>query len=765
MSVDISFNRFATNSYFHSGVYNDDLRGQLTFTIVNDGDEATTVAAGYKITALAPDGSELGVVKQGRLSGIASGESEIIREYFYHKEIYAQHPELVGQTLSYRVDLDSENTISESDESNNSLVIQGQPLIEIAPDYAFDTRYGYMNSFVGSVHNDDYTGGIRFAYKNDDVGSMGEGASYTVTAVAPDGRALGVVATGSLRALDPGKTGSVQKSFSHKEIYDNHPDLVGQKIDYRVSLDSASIIDETNESNNELLIRGQDLPEIAPDYAFDTRYGYMNSFVGSVHNDDYTGGIRFAYKNDDVGSMGEGASYTVTAVAPDGRALGVVATGSLRALDPGKTGSVQKSFSHKEIYDNHPDLVGQKIDYRVSLDSASIIDETNESNNELLIRGQDLPEIAPDYAFDTRYGYMNSFHTTNRDGEYTANVRFTYKNDDVGSMESGASYTITAYGPDGAELVVVASGPLSALAPGKNAQVRTSFNHDEIYKNYPELIGEEITYKVRLDSGDEIYETDETNNEMVFVGGPLPVPPVDLAVKDVELSAAAILDGKLNTSLYFDYSIDGLLGLHGDITYKVEMIPPGQSSGTVISSGQIEAPLGDSSGTITIPDAAAAIYNGGGALDETYRFRVTIDPENTIDETNENNNTGETSLFAPLIKPDAYVTEVDAEGDDTFVFKASLGGNDILSAPVEYQIVASAEKGGPILVLDSGDTTLFAGGDMQVIRLNDVDDALAAAGGNPATDKYILTAILDQNAKLDEFNEFNNFGSEVFDFV
>ncbi|MBO9408392.1 hypothetical protein J7399_13215 [Shimia sp. R9_1] len=500
------------------------------------------------------------------------------------------------------------------------------------------------------------------------------------------------------------------------------------------------------------------------------QYGFDGD---GVRNGKYEAEIKF-YAGNYAGSgvtdghAATGARYNITAYAPNGTELGEVASGALTRMAYGDLGSYSAKLDHSAIYRDYPELIGQRLTYKVKLDSEEQIDELNEGNNIATFTGDPLPEVGVDLKFfhehknSSQYGFENEGV---RNGTYESEIVFYAGNGGNDSPSTGARYNITAFAPDGTELGEVASGALTRIAYGDLGRYSAKLDHSTIYRDHPELIGQRLTYEVKLDSEEQIDELNEGNNIATFTGDPLPALPIDLEISHVSIEEMGVLDGALNVSLTFEYSIEDLLLYHGEVNYKVEMIAPGQSSGTVISSGQIEAPLGDSSGTISIPDAAAAIYNGGGALDETYRFRVTIDPENTIDETNENNNTGETSLFAPLIKPDAYVTEVDAEGDDTFVFKASLGGNDILSAPVEYQIVASAEKGGPILVLDSGDTTLFAGGDMQVIRLNDVDDALAAAGGNPATDKYILTAILDQNAKLDEFNEFNNFGSEVFDFV
>ncbi|WP_412550349.1 CARDB domain-containing protein [Shimia sp. MIT910701] len=764
MSVDLRLGLYSGNQYSDLGVSNDVHRGQVRFWVTNDGTSAMPSSARYQVVAYAPDGTELMVMADANFSAISAGSSKNITAAFDHANIYTSYPELIGQALSYEVRVDVGSAIAETDETNNKMMFAGEPLPVIGPDLTFQPTYSDGYSDKG-VFSDRHSAQIQFVARNDDVGTMEASAHYSIVAFAPDGTELMVVKEGVVGKLAPGQNKQIRAYFNHDQIYANHPELAGQSLTYEVRLDSGSLVSETDETNNTLTFIGDPLPVIGPDLTFQPTYSDGYSDKG-VFSDRHSAQIQFVARNDDVGTMEASAHYSIVAFAPDGTELMVVKEGVVGKLDPGQNKQIRAYFNHDQIYANHPELVGQRLTYEVRLDSGSLVSETDETNNTLTFVGDPLPVIGPDLAFVDNYA--NGYGDRGTQGDsHIAEIRFFYANDDVGSMGYGAKYTIVAFAPDGTELLQVKEGGLSKLNPGQSAQVRAQFNHDEIYANYPELIGQSLTYEVRLDSGNIIAETDETNNTMTFVGQPLPDMPADLAVQQVSITEEGVLDGVMQASLQFDYSIVDLRAFHGAVNYQVELIAPGETVGTVFATGVIAAPVGNSSGSITIPDVAAQIYGlGQDALNETYEFRVTLDPQNTISETNENNNTGVAELYAPVILPDAYVTEarsvLQADGSESFVFKASLGGNDVLSGPVDYQIVASAENGGPVLVLETGNTTLFAGGDTQVIQLDDLSEALFAAGAN-ANESYVFTAILDHSNSLEEFNEFNNFGSEVFD--
>ena len=381
------------------------------------------------------------------------------------------------------------------------------------------------------VSNDVHRGQVRFWVTNDGTSAMPSSARYQVVAYAPDGTELMVMADANFSAISAGSSKNITAAFDHANIYTSYPELIGQALSYEVRVDVGSAIAETDETNNKMMFAGEPLPVIGPDLTFQPTYSDGYSDKG-VFSDRHSAQIQFVARNDDVGTMEASAHYSIVAFAPDGTELMVVKEGVVGKLDPGQNKQIRAYFNHDQIYANHPELVGQRLTYEVRLDSGSLVSETDETNNTLTFVGDPLPVIGPDLAFVDNYA--NGYGDRGTQGDsHIAEIRFFYANDDVGSMGYGAKYTIVAFAPDGTELLQVKEGGLSKLNPGQSAQVRAQFNHDEIYANYPELIGQSLTYEVRLDSGNIIAETDETNNKQTFVGQPLPDQPDDLAVQRV----------------------------------------------------------------------------------------------------------------------------------------------------------------------------------------------------------------------------------------
>lgn|GEM_PF-2761088 len=94
-----------------------------------------------------------------------------------------------------------------------------------------------------------------------------------------------------------------------------------------------------------------------------------------------------------------------------------------------------------------------------------------------------------------------------------------------------------------------------------------------------------------MGSGAAIAESNESNNIYTVTGRPLPVLPPDLILDTVSIIEEGIQDGVLRADLRFDYTIDGLVTAHGEVSYRVEALLPGQSTGIVLGTGTIDAPL------------------------------------------------------------------------------------------------------------------------------------------------------------------------------
>ncbi|WP_282096746.1 hypothetical protein, partial [Epibacterium ulvae] len=273
--------------------------------------------------------------------------------------------------------------------------------------------------------------------------------------------------------------------------------------------------------------------------------------------------------------------------------------------------------------------------------------------------------------------------------------------------------------------------------------------------------------EVIVDSDNIIVESNEDNNAASRVFNTPEIRP-DLSVRNLAMVEGEILDGTMNFDLEFDYALNGVFQRHGDIGYKVIVYStstPGVEF--MISEGQIPYTQSVVTGHIVIEDAGQSIYTGSGFdFGDDFEFRVEIDHDQLVSETNENNNTDILAEFLPNIVTDAFITGAaisDPSEDDAFIFTATLGGNNNLSTTIDYNVVAVDQTTGDIYSIASGTSGLDMAGESEIIEIQDLRALLDDAGAASDLRNYVITAALDPENLLSESFEFNNSGSALIE--
>jgi len=187
----------------------------------------------------------------------------------------------------------------------------------------------------------------------------------------------------------------------------------------------------------------------------------------------------------------------------------------------------------------------------------------------------------------------------------------------------------------------------------------------------------------------------------------------------------------------------------------------------MISEGQIPYTQSVVTGHIVIEDAGQSIYTGSDFdFGNDFEFRVEIDHDQLISETNENNNTDTLGEFLPNIVTDAFITGAaisDPSENDAFIFTATLGGNNNLSTTIDYNVVAVDQTTGDIYSIASGTSGLDMAGESEIIEIQNLRALLDDAGAASDLRNYVITAALDPENLLVESFEFNNSGSVLIE--
>jgi len=335
-----------------------------------------------------------------------------------------------------------------------------------------------------------------------------------------------------------------------------------------------------------------------------------------------------------------------------------------------------------------------------------------------------------------------------------------------GNLDAEASsYTITFRPLGSHDRIEVASGEIPAIATGGFAWIDAYNVTAVIQAEYPELLGRKGFFELTVDSDDILAELDETNN---VVDKPvlLPVIKPDFSVSNLQVSQGAVLDGEYPVEVSFDYDIQKYKAAYDGITYSVVARPQdGSGQAIVLETATIFPEAANETGHISLGDVYPLLEGANAPFGTNFVFEVVIDHEDSVSETDETNNTATTTLHLQKVITDAYVTSANyVAEDDSFVFVASLGGSNNLSDPLTYSIKATNLSDGSIYDLAEGVTTVDEGGESQFIEIEDLTDLLlqhTSLGDGP---EIVLTAIVDPADVLEELAEFNNSGSDLFEF-
>ncbi|SCZ56010.1 CARDB protein, partial [Epibacterium ulvae] len=310
-------------------------------------------------------------------------------------------------------------------------------------------------------------------------------------------------------------------------------------------------------------------------------------------------------------------------------------------------------------------------------------------------------------------------------------------------------------------------GDIPAIGQGRFATITALDVTAVLQESYPELMGRSLKFEVIVDSDNTIVESNEDNNTAYQYFDTPEIRP-DLSVRNLGIVEGEILDGTMNFDLEFDYALNGVFERHGDIGYKVVVYStstPGVEF--IISEGQIPYTQSVATGHIVIEDAGQSIYTGSGFdFGDDFEFRVEIDHDQLVSETNENNNTDTLGEFLPDIVTDAFVTGTsisDLPDEDSFIFTATLGGNNNLSATIDYNVVAVDQTTGDIYSIASGTSGLDMAGESEIIEIQNLRALLDDAGAASDLRNYVITAALDPENLLVESFEFNNSGSALIE--
>jgi subtilase family serine protease len=342
-------------------------------------------------------------------------------------EVFAREKYEDGEV---KVCADYQNRIEEDNEGNNCRV-------GLLPDLIIIDKHE-------TVDADACTFTVTYTVKN--VGSAKAGASTTTTTVG------GVDDNFATPALDPG----AEVEHTTATAFDCDPD----GSDITVTADSAGVVDESDETNNDFENEFLCCPDLI-----------ITEKEEAVDVDTCTFTVTYTVKN--VGNCKAGESTTTTTVG------GVDDDFVTPALAPG----AEVEHTTATAFDCDPD----GSDITVRADSAGVVDECDETNNDF----ENEFLCCPDLIITNKHENLDV-------DACTFTVTYTVKN--VGNCKAAASTTTTTVD------VVTDDFATPALAPGAEVEHTTATGFNCVPG------GVEVT--VTADSADAVEECDETNNEV-----------------------------------------------------------------------------------------------------------------------------------------------------------------------------------------------------------------------------------------------------------
>ncbi|MDA5555682.1 CARDB domain-containing protein [Shimia sp. MMG029] len=485
-----------------------------------------------------------------------------------------------------------------------------------------------------------------------------------------------------------------------------------------------------------------------------------NRVTNGVHEAD------LQFRVDNTGNdAAEASRYKIVVLNPfDRNSEIVVAEGDIPTLGQYRSATITARDVTAVLQESYPELMGLDLEFQVIVDSDNIIVESNENNN-TASRVFDIPHLDPDLATYKYEIKLLGNRVTN--GVHEADLQFRVGNTGNDAAEA-SRYKIVVLNPfDRNSEIVVAEGDIPAIGQNRSVTITARDVTAVLQESYPELMGLDLQFKITVDSDDIIVESNENNNTASRVFDIPEIRP-DLSVKNLALIGGEVIDGIKNFDLEFDYTLNGVFERHGDIGYKVVVYSTNTPDAEfVISEGQIPYTQSVVAGNIVIEDVGRSIYTGSGFdLGDDFEFRVEIDHDQLVSESNENNNFDTLEEFLPNIITDAYVTGAsvsDLSEGDSFVFTATLGGNNNLSTTIDYDVVAVDQTTGEIYSIASATSGLDTAGESEVIEIQNLRALLDDAGAPDGPRDYVITAILDPENLIVESFEFNNSGSALYD--
>ncbi len=349
----------------------------------------------------------------------------------------------------------------------------------------------------------------------------------------------------------------------------------------------------------------------------------------------------------------------------------------------------------------------------VVADSADELTEETEEDNEL---SQTLTFRADLTPTEAAHAPVDAF-----EGQ---NVTFEATVENNGSADAGGfNVTFLVDGEQVGENVTV-----DGLAAGENVTV-TSENWTAVEGDH------ELT--IQVDSGSNVTEANETDNELVHAFAIEPDEP-DLIASDLTHSPEAPYETQ-EVTLSVNVTNDGN-------TAAEDVVVRFMIDGLRVGGDKTIASLGPGETTTVTSDAWESVEGDHDAS-------ATADPEDAINETDEANNTATDTLTVEPDEPDLVVTDISPDPADP-----EAGQNVTFTATVENQGHTAA--GNSTLVFQVNGTQL--GEPVNVSGLGPGESVqVTSVNWTASNGSHQLAAIADHGENVTEANEENNVRTET----